>query len=251
MIQLLCERGADTEAADSDGVKPLYLAVTSKLAKTHDLSVVQLLLKLKANVESRNEITLKTAFYQAIEDGNVGLAELLLDNRADIDSSLLNGQTALFSAVHSGKLDVVNFLLSRGANKRLRLEDGQTVEDFASGDNAMIDLLRSNQLLEGPSITNPGMGAERRFMYTPYLPADNIDKEYSCRGFEATIIDFFGGERERRIQVSTTVYDLLYGRGPEAIMGSARGTKCRYFTSTYLLRTKNRRALVTYYNSSQ
>ncbi|KAK0656301.1 hypothetical protein B0T16DRAFT_451888 [Cercophora newfieldiana] len=45
----------------------------------------------------------------------------------------------------------------------------------------------------------------------------------TCRGLQATIVDFFIGASEQRIQVSTSVYDLIYGRGPHATMNTARG----------------------------
>lgn len=216
MIQLLIEKGADLEAESPNGCKPLYTAVQSS-----NIEMVELLLKFNPNVEALNPKSGKTAFQQAIlEDGNTAIAELLLDNRADIDARLPNGYTALFSAVEKEKLDIVNFLLRHGANKKIKLENGQTVLDLAEGDNAMTQLLESSQLLEGPSITNQTTNPDMRFIYTPSLPADNIDKVYACRGFEATIIDFFGGDRERRIQVSSPIYDILYGKGPEAIVSS-------------------------------
>jgi len=213
MVRLLLEKGADLEATDEEGCSPLYLAVQSS-----NIGMVELILKFGPDVETLNSKTGKTAFHQAIEDGNQTIAELLLDNRADIDTKRPNGQTPLHTAVNSGKLDLVNFLLSHGASKKIRMEDGKTVEDIAEGDNAMIQLLQSSQLLEGPSMTNPTTTPETRFIYTPSLPADNIEKVYACRGFEATIVDFFGGDRERRIQVSSPIYDILYGKGPEAIV---------------------------------
>lgn len=192
MIQLLFEKGADTEAADVDGFKPLHLAV-----KLGNVLLVELLLKLNANVESVNVKSGKTAFYTAIESGQRFMSELLLEKGADIDASLHNGYTALFCAVigdtipESEQLEFVNFLLSHGANKKIELEDGRTVKDFAEGDNALMELLQSNQLLEGPSITNPNANPELRFIYTPSLPADNVNKVAACNGFEATMVDFF------------------------------------------------------------
>jgi len=51
-----------------------------------------------------------------------------------------------------------------------------------------------------------------------------VNKQDACHGFEATIIDFFLGDREERIQVSASVYDVLYGKGAESIMDSAKGS---------------------------
>jgi ankyrin repeat protein len=119
MVQLLFEKGADGEAVDTNGVKPLFLAV-----KSGNVALVDLLIKYKVNVESINEKLRHTAFYQAIENESEAVAELLLDNGADIDANAPNGHTALFSAVINGNLEPVTFLLRRGANKKIELEDG-------------------------------------------------------------------------------------------------------------------------------
>jgi len=213
MIQLLIEKGADLEAADDEGCSPLYLAVQSS-----NIDMVELLLKFNPNVALLNAKTGKTAFHQAIEDGNESIAELLLDARADIDARCPDGQTALYIAVNSGSLDLVGFLLRHGANKKITLENGKTIEDIAEGDNAMIQLLQSSQLIEGPLTKNPTTNQEARYIYTPSPPADDFDKLHACQGFEATIVDFFVGDRERRLPVSSPIYDILYGKGPEAIV---------------------------------
>jgi hypothetical protein len=42
-------------------------------------------------------------------------------------------------------------------------------------------------------------------------------------------------ERERRIQVSSSLNDVLYGKGPEAIMAAARGIKSRQFCELWFV----------------
>ncbi|KAF7502109.1 hypothetical protein GJ744_007110 [Endocarpon pusillum] len=220
LIQLLLENGADVEAAARNGSKPLYLAATSG-----NDAVVKLLLQFNANVESFNIETETTALYQAVDNQHIAVTRTLLERGADVDRRNPNGHTPLFSAVIHGNLELAQLLLKSGANKKIRSEDGQTVEDFARGHNAMMDLLRSDQLLQGPKIENRRALSEPRFVHIPSLPADQADKLIACHGFEATIVDFFVRESEQRIQVSSSVYEILYGKGPEAIMDSAKGTK--------------------------
>jgi ankyrin repeat protein len=219
MAQLLLERGADAEAADGNGKKALYA-----MTESDNLALVELLLHFGANVESFNLETKRTAFFQAAEMGHIAVAEVLLKNRADIDTKTSNGHTPLFSAVIRGDLKIAKFLLRHGASKKVQDEDGQTMEDFATKNIAMMNLLHSPQLVQGPSITNPKKNANLPFT-APSLPVDQVDKLNACHGFQATIVDFFEGENEQRIEVWSSIYEILYGKGPESIMASARRTE--------------------------
>lgn len=50
-------------------------------------------------------------------------------------------------------LKIAELLLQYGTNKKIRLPyGGKTVEDLAAGDNAIIDVLNTVPLLEGPAI---------------------------------------------------------------------------------------------------
>lgn len=183
-------------------------------------------MSFKASVEAFNAEQQRTAFYQAVENGYFEIARLLLLHGADIDARTSTGLTPLFCAIRRGDVDFVEYLLEHGANKKIKLDDGQTVEDFAKDNAAITILLRSDQVLQGPSITNPThTNPERRFTHIPSLPADQINKKYACHGFEATIVDFFLGDCEQRIQVTESMYEILYGKGAEAIMYSAKGSK--------------------------
>lgn len=224
VISLLLEKGAEIEASDKDGNKPLYIA-----AKSGNLSLVEALLSFNAQVESFNVKTQTTAFYQAIENDHETVAKSLLEHGADIDARVPNGRTALCSAVVLGKLNLVEFLLRHGANKRLLEEEG-VLEDVASGDDVdqeLLKILQKAQLVQGPSINSSKNAMESRFTHVPSLPAtaDQVDRINVCRGFEATIVDFFVGDCEERVQVSASVFDILYGIGPEATMGMAKDPK--------------------------
>jgi ankyrin repeat protein len=219
MVQLLLERGADPNATAANGHKPLYDA-----AESGYLNIAGLLLEFSANVEAFNIDQQRTALHQAVENGHTSVAKILLRDGADIDARSPSGLTPLFCAIRRGDVDLVEYLLEHGANKKLHLDDGQTVEDFAKGKAAITTFLRSSQVIQGPSLTAPeSTDSERRFTPIPSLPADQVNKQDACRGFEATIIDFFLGDREKRIQVSASIYDVLYGKGAEAIMDSERG----------------------------
>ncbi|KAI9640930.1 hypothetical protein NHQ30_010771 [Ciborinia camelliae] len=220
MTQLLLEEGADTETNNQDGKKPLYMA-----SESGKLGLVELLLQYNANVDSLNRKAERTAFHRAIENGHLDVAKALLNSGADIDSPMSsNGETSLLSAVSRRDHRTVSFLLQNGANKRICDDNGHMAEDLASEGTGIMDLLQSDLLLQGPSITNPKTNPEARFT-VPSIPADQIDKINACRGFDGTIVDFFVRESEQRIQKTASIYEMLYGKGPEAIMNAAKGTR--------------------------
>jgi ankyrin repeat protein len=223
MVKFLAERGVDLEAATRNGHKALYIA-----AACGYLDIALFLLGFGASTESFNAEKHETAFYQAVENGHFDVAKLLLQNGADINVRSSTGLTPLFCAVSLGDAEFVEYLLEHGADKKIELEDGRTVEDFAKDDPAINILLLSDQVLQGPSIINPATRKpEHHFTFTPSLPADSIYKQYACHGFDATIMDFFLGDREQRIQVTESMYEILYGQGAEAIMEAAKGPKMR------------------------
>ncbi|TGO07789.1 hypothetical protein BTUL_0247g00180 [Botrytis tulipae] len=221
MMQLLLESGIDTEAADQDGNKALYLASESGM-----LDFVKLLLQFGANYDSYNDMTCHTAFFQAIETRRFVVAQKLLDVGTDIDAVDADGETPLFGAVRRGDEEAVSFLLRNGASKKIRDEEGRLylAEDYASEGTHMMDLLQSDPMIQGPSVINPKSNPKPPFVVSP-LPVDQTDKINACNGFECTIIDFFVEQTEQRIQKTVSIYELLYGKGPKAIMNAAKGTK--------------------------
>ncbi|EGC42775.1 ankyrin repeat protein [Histoplasma capsulatum var. duboisii H88] len=218
LAELLLKAGSNAESASHNGSKPLYIA-----AELGSLALVNLLLRFNADVESHNDETGYTAFHQALLNGHAGVAMALLEKKANIDALTPGGHTPLFSAVMHDDLEITEFLLDNGANKYLRDDNGETVDKLATSDH-MLELLRSDRVLHGPPIER---GREKpEIHYTvPSLPTEETDKFNSCQGFQGTIIDFFLEGTEKRIEKTASVYDMLYGKGPEAIMNSAKKSK--------------------------
>lgn len=86
---------------------------------------------------------------------------------------------------------------------------------------------KTSQLLQGPLITSQKSALSPPPVpefAAPLPPPDQHEARMAtCRGLQATIMDFFVGASEQRIQVNASVYDLIYGSGPHAIMNAARG----------------------------
>jgi hypothetical protein len=220
IAQFLLEDGADIEAYAKNGDTPLYCAVASD-----NLDMIELLLLHGARIDSANGENSKTALFKAVWDRNLPLIRVLLERGADIDRKLPDGQTPLSVAVVQGDLKVVDLLLQFGANLTSRVPDGRTVEEYASNNAEMIDLLRAPHILEGPSIKTANTSSEFRFTHIPAPPpktGEHTDELNACHAFQATIIDFYLGEQEQRVQKSSSIYDIIYGNGPEMIMSTAK-----------------------------
>lgn len=221
LLPIFLQFGADVERPAAGGKTPLYIA-----SNKGDLLAVELLLQHNANVEARNSIDGATALHEACEHGHLKVAQTLLQYGADINSKRPDGQSSLFLAAAIGDASIVEYLLQHGANKNVVLENGQTVEDFAFNEH-ISKILQAQPVLQGPRVETqekkPVEDSRFTFVRALQAPEDyEIHKLNACHGFEATIVQFFIGEREKRIQVTASIYDVLYGKGPSAILGSAR-----------------------------
>jgi hypothetical protein len=91
------------------GRKPLYYA-----AKYGHVGVLELLLKHKANVNGRTRDG-STALHTAARFGRGNIVRLLLANHVDIHATNRDGETALHIAAEGGHSNIVQILLEQGA----------------------------------------------------------------------------------------------------------------------------------------
>jgi ankyrin repeat protein len=101
--------GADVNAAQPDGTRPLHWAV---FRVDHEL--VEELLARHAQVNVRNEFG-SWPLAEAAKVGEARLVRMLLDAGADPEAPNADGQTALMLAIKGGFLPVVEMLLDAGA----------------------------------------------------------------------------------------------------------------------------------------
>lgn len=87
IVRLLVDRGADVEAVANDGARPLWMAAS--LGKDH---VASYLLNCDANIESFNSIRGTTALFESVKHGDVTVAQVLLENGADVDARIAAAQ---------------------------------------------------------------------------------------------------------------------------------------------------------------
>jgi hypothetical protein len=227
VAKFLLEKGANPDISNHAGWKPLSLAAENPLL----FSISELLLDFGANVDSINLRFRLSALHLCAVANFTQLARILLENGAQIDLADTDNETPLFKAVHERSPDMVKLLLEYGAATNVRSAEGVTLEAAARHDADILRILRSSQVLQGPRVVSRDERRERSrriLMKTTQTlvarnpaPRDDQNKMLSCHAFKVDIVDFYIGESEKRIERTVPIYDILYGRGAEAVMREA------------------------------
>ena len=95
-------------------------------SKKNDADIVKLLLKFGATIDLKNKTDATTPLHTASCYGHDKIAQILLDNGADIAARDKYEQTSLHHACKESHVDAVKLLLSRGANIDDKDIDGKT-----------------------------------------------------------------------------------------------------------------------------
>ena len=115
IARLLLDRGANSNAACTDGATPLLIA-----AQKGHLEVVRLLLDRGANSNAARTDG-ATPLHIAAQKGHLEIARLLLDRGAQINAARTTGATPLHLAALNGHLELVKQLVVQGANRDAQL----------------------------------------------------------------------------------------------------------------------------------
>jgi len=102
--------GADVNAAQPDGTRPIHWAVYKV-----DYELIDALLAKKATVDVANEFG-STPLAEAVKLADPRMVRLLLGAGARVDRADENGQTPLMLAIKTGELPLVEMLVKAGAN---------------------------------------------------------------------------------------------------------------------------------------
>jgi ankyrin repeat protein len=125
VVAALLQHGADPNAADANGQRPLLLAVRARHAP-----VVRLL--LDKGVPGWLQDDKWSALTLASFLGDEPIASLLLQHDANVDASDDKGMTALMYAASMGHVSIVTALLDKGARIDARDAGGHTALMFAA-----------------------------------------------------------------------------------------------------------------------
>ena len=67
----------------------------------------------------------------AVNEGSLSIAEILIQNGANINQKSLNGLTPLHITVITANANMVNLLLSKGADPGIKNDEGKSALDMA------------------------------------------------------------------------------------------------------------------------
>lgn len=138
----LLDAGADINKGSSDIMEKTALIVA---AKNQDKELLGLLLERGASVNQCSEFFGSNALYYATESGNCEIAQLLIDNGADVIWGNKE-EKPLFIAALNGHYDILQLLLNHGAQKTINCTawpDQETALTMAAscGRNEIVKLL--------------------------------------------------------------------------------------------------------------
>lgn len=137
-VQALLQKGANVNAAQSDGARAIHWAVYNG-----DLEMTKMLVAARADVKAANRNG-STPLWLASTNGDAAIIRTLLDAGADPNEALPLGRTPLMLASRTGALEAMRILIDRGANLNARdTERGTTPMMWAAdqGHAAAVRLL--------------------------------------------------------------------------------------------------------------
>jgi ankyrin repeat protein len=139
IANLLINAKADVNIPNTHGAYPLHY--------THDQSLLESLLKQKANINAYDNLG-SSALHWAAWKGSKDIVDLLLRKGANISAQDIYGNTPLHSAAWTGSKDIVDLLHEKGADTNAKNAEGNTPLHFACKAKkweAVEDLLANNK----------------------------------------------------------------------------------------------------------
>lgn len=137
-VQTFLEQGVGTQAADEQGMTPIFMA-----AKNGHRDVVALLLERGDSVNPTRQDGI-TPLFLAGQERRLDVLALLLEKGADVNvQAPIGGVTLLHIGAFRGDREIVTLLLRHGAGKNARMTAGERPVDLArtQGHTALIPLL--------------------------------------------------------------------------------------------------------------
>ena len=118
-VELLLSAGADIDARADDGTGVVTQCLFGILYKGYEMALADLLVPRVSNVDealtSDDSANGYTTLFWAVRDNHQPLAQLLIENGADVNAAAKDGKTPLKLAEGAGHQEMVRLLKSAGA----------------------------------------------------------------------------------------------------------------------------------------
>ncbi|MCC6490947.1 MAG: ankyrin repeat domain-containing protein [Candidatus Hydrogenedentes bacterium] len=163
IVKKLLKHGVNVnERNEQFGYTPLLTA-----AEGGNASIVKLLIKAGADLESRDEMS-QTPLWAAVSSGHTAIAKILLDAGADINVRSDEGQSLLANAAWMEEKGVLDLLLKRGADPNAASEQSPPALLWAVAQGS---LAIAKQLLKAGADPNAAIQSTRHTgMFEQYAP---------------------------------------------------------------------------------
>jgi ankyrin repeat protein len=148
--------GADVNAAQPDGTRPIHWAVYKV-----DYELIEALIAKKAKVDVTNEFG-AAPLAEAVKLADARIVKMLLDAGAGVEAPNQDGQTALMLAIKTGELPIVEMLVKAGANVNV-VEEFQNQTPLMWAATAPKNAAEMTRLL-----LSKGANVKPRAMYTDW-----------------------------------------------------------------------------------
>jgi ankyrin repeat protein len=127
----LLDKGADVNAADSDGTTALIQAAEGTAYLPNNGPTMAMLLEKGVNVDAQDKLG-RTALYRATAEGKDEAVRLLIGHKANLNQKANDGSTAVMEAVIFGRVPALKLLLDSGADVNIADTQGTTPLMIAS-----------------------------------------------------------------------------------------------------------------------
>eukprot|EP00043_Microstomoeca_roanoka_P011270 m.106341 g.106341 ORF g.106341 m.106341 type:complete len:323 (-) comp15149_c0_seq3:43-1011(-) len=145
--QLAISNGADINCHDKQhGWTPLHMAISSG-----NRDIVRLLIERRADLKATT-IDGQTPLHTATIYGHIDIVRLLIERGANVKATTDYDSTPLHEASQRGHVDIARLLIERGADITAQDADGSTPFDYAY-DDEMKQLLRVTPKGKSPAAT--------------------------------------------------------------------------------------------------
>ena len=147
LLEVLLSGGADQNAHDVDhGLSPIHHVIQSSRSGDAIISMIRVLLRWNADVDSVDRAGLTALQYAAgdaahrpkqplVEEERLKVVQFLANNKACINHRKNNGNTALHLAAKSNHCAIIHFLLLRGADSTTKNKSNYTAADLSPEDS--------------------------------------------------------------------------------------------------------------------
>ena len=132
VVRVLIDAGADIEAWETNGCRPLHLACMNE-----EIAIVKMLVKADAEVRVLDYRGFSPLDIAAVNGHTETVRYIVGLQKIDVNYRAFNNYTALQSAVHTGHPDVVQVLITARADIETKDEKGQSPLHWASRSGAL------------------------------------------------------------------------------------------------------------------